>query len=196
MSSANIKADWQDLLDSLAKVSRSAWAVAFTTKVLDYEDEVLTLLFQSQKDVDAFKNAAGASEVLRQLIFDTYGVRVKYKARVADAAITEPITKVSQLKVATPEPATESATEPAAELATEPAQAEPEAELASEVEASGVEASESEASEPEMPEPAQPEAEAPAAQAEVAEAPEADEKYGEFVLREVLGATPIENKES
>jgi DNA polymerase-3 subunit gamma/tau len=186
MSSANIKADWQDLLDSLAKVSRSAWAVAFTTKVLDYEDEVLTLLFQSQKDVDAFKNAAGASEVLRQLIFDTYGVRVKYKARVADAAITEPITKVSQPKTATPAPAAEPAAEPPTEPATEPAPAEPEAELVKQAEAA----------EPEVPEPAQPEAEAPAAEAEVAETPEADEKYGEFVLREVLGATPIENKDS
>jgi DNA polymerase III subunit gamma/tau len=180
MNAANIKADWQDLLDSLAKVSRSAWAVAFTTKVLDYEDEVLTLLFQSQKDVDAFKNAAGASEVLRQLIFDTYGVRVKYKARVADAAITEPITKVSQPKVAAPAPEPEAATDPTPETAPEPAQAEPAAE-APEAEAAAAEAEV---------------VEAPAAEAEVAEAPEVEEKYGEFVLREVLGATPIENKDS
>jgi DNA polymerase III subunit gamma/tau len=178
MSAANIKTDWQDLLDSLAKVSRSAWAVAFTTKVLDYDDEVLTLLFQSQKDVDAFRNAAGAAEVLRQLIFDTYGVRVKYKARVADAAITEPITKVSQPKVAAQEPEAPEA------RATELAQAE-------------VEAAPELTPEP-APEPAQAEAEpeAPAAEAEAAEAPEAEEKYGEFVLREVLGATPIENKDS
>ena len=87
---ATFKNGWQDILNSLAKQSRSAWAVAFTTKVLDYQDEVLTLLFQSQKDVDAFKNSQGASEVLRQVILETYGVRVKYKAKVADAPSVAP----------------------------------------------------------------------------------------------------------
>lgn len=87
---ATFKNGWQDILDSLAKQSRSAWAVAFTTKVLDYQDEVLTLLFQSQKDVDAFKNSQGAAEVLRQVILETYGVRVKYKAKVAEALSVAP----------------------------------------------------------------------------------------------------------
>lgn len=87
---ATFKNGWQDILDSLAKQSRSAWAVAFTTKVLDYQDEVLTLLFQSQKDVDAFKNSQGAAEVLRQVILETYGVRVKYKAKVAEAPSVAP----------------------------------------------------------------------------------------------------------
>jgi hypothetical protein len=168
VSSANIKGDWQDLLEALAKVSRSAWAVAFTTKVLDYQDEVLTLLFQSEKDVEAFKNAAGASEVLRQLIFETYGVRVKYKARVADATVTEPIAKVAA------EPVAEVAAEPEAAAAPEPA--------APEV-----------AVEPEVSEA--PQVEEPAAEAPVADAPLAEEEYGEFVLREVLGATPIESKD-
>jgi DNA polymerase III subunit gamma/tau len=162
-----IKADWQDLLDSLAKVSRSAWAVAFTTKVLDFEGDVLTLLFQSQKDVDAFKNAAGAAEVLRQLIFDTYGVRVKYKARVADAAVTEPITKVP----AAPAPQTLQAEETTKPPTAPEPPAVPEPPAAPEPPAV-----------PEAPEPEEP------------AAPEADEKYGEFVLREVLGATPIENQ--
>jgi hypothetical protein len=187
MSAANIKGDWQDLLEALAKVSRSAWAVAFTTKVLDYQDEVLTLLFQSQKDVDAFKNAAGASEVLRQLIFETYGVRVKYKARVADATVTEPIAKV--------------AAEPVAEVAAEPVPVEteePVAEVAAAVEAT----EEPEPEAPEAPEATEePEAvessavEEPAAEAPAAEKPAAEEEYGEFVLREVLGATPIESKD-
>jgi DNA polymerase-3 subunit gamma/tau len=90
VSLASFKNGWQDILDSLAKQSRSAWAVAFTTKVLDYQDEVLTLLFQSQKDVDAFKNAQGAAEVLRQVILETLGVRVKYKAKVADVPSVAP----------------------------------------------------------------------------------------------------------
>ena len=79
------KANWQIILETLAKQSRSAWAVAFTSKVIDYNDEVLTLLFQSQKDVEAFRNAGGAAEVLRSVIRDMTGVSVKYRAKVADA---------------------------------------------------------------------------------------------------------------
>lgn len=85
VSAAYFKANWQTILDTLAKQSRSAWAVAFTSKVIDYNDEVLTLLFQSQKDVEAFRNAGGAAEVLRSVIRDMSGVSVKYRAKVADA---------------------------------------------------------------------------------------------------------------
>lgn len=85
VSASYFKANWQIILDQLAKQSRSAWAVAFTSKVIDYENEVLTLLFQSQKDVDAFKNAGGAAEVLRSVVKELTGVSVKYKAKVADA---------------------------------------------------------------------------------------------------------------
>ncbi len=85
VSASYFKANWQIILDQLAKQSRSAWAVAFTSKVIDYDNEVLTLLFQSQKDVDAFKNAGGAAEVLRSVIRELTGVSVKYKAKVADA---------------------------------------------------------------------------------------------------------------
>ena len=87
-STSGFKNGWGEILDALAKKSRSAWAVAFTTKVLDYQDEVLTLLFQSQRDVDAFKNSQGASEVLRTVIKDKYGVTVKYRAKVADQVPT------------------------------------------------------------------------------------------------------------
>lgn len=85
VTASYFKANWQVILDQLAKQSRSAWAVAFTSKVIDYGDEVLTLLFQSQKDVEAFKNSGGASEVLRSVIRDMTGVSVKYRAKVADA---------------------------------------------------------------------------------------------------------------
>ncbi len=85
VSASYFKANWQIILDQLAKQSRSAWAVAFTSKVIDYENEVLTLLFQSQKDVDAFKNAGGAAEVLRSVVKELTGVSVKYRAKVADA---------------------------------------------------------------------------------------------------------------
>lgn len=90
VSASYFKANWQIILDQLAKQSRSAWAVAFTSKVIDYENEVLTLLFQSQKDVDAFKNAGGAAEVLRSVVKELTGVSVKYRAKVADAPSKAP----------------------------------------------------------------------------------------------------------
>jgi DNA polymerase-3 subunit gamma/tau len=84
VSASFFKANWQIILDTLAKQSRSAWAVAFTSKVIDYNNEVLTLLFQSQKDVEAFRNSGGAAEVLRSVIREMTGVSVKYRAKVAD----------------------------------------------------------------------------------------------------------------
>ncbi|MEZ7995639.1 MAG: DNA polymerase III subunit gamma and tau [Actinomycetales bacterium] len=92
ITTATVKSAWPMILETLAKQSRSAWAVAFTTKVIDFKDEVLTLLFQSQNDVDAFKSSQGAAEVLRQVIREQLGVVVKYRAKVAEAPV-QPETK-------------------------------------------------------------------------------------------------------
>jgi len=92
ITTATVKSAWPMILETLAKQSRSAWAVAFTTKVIDFKDEVLNLLFQSQNDVDAFKSSQGASEVLRQVIREQLGVVVKYRAKVAEAPV-KPETK-------------------------------------------------------------------------------------------------------
>lgn len=92
ITTATVKSAWPMILETLAKQSRSAWAVAFTTKVIDFKDEVLTLLFQSQNDVDAFKSSQGAAEVLRQVIREQLGVVVKYRAKVAEAPV-KPETK-------------------------------------------------------------------------------------------------------
>jgi DNA polymerase-3 subunit gamma/tau len=117
MNTATFKNGWQDILDALAKKSRSAWAVAFTTKVLDFEGDVLTLLFQSQRDVDAFKASQGASEVLRTVIKEKLGVTVKYRAKVAEQApapVTAPVIEptpaeefVTEEEIEAQEPATE-----------------------------------------------------------------------------------------
>jgi DNA polymerase-3 subunit gamma/tau len=117
MNTAAFKNGWQDILDALAKKSRSAWAVAFTTKVLDFEGDVLTLLFQSQRDVDAFKTSQGASEVLRTVIKEKLGVTVKYRAKVAEQApapVTAPVIEptpaeefVTEEEIEAQEPVTE-----------------------------------------------------------------------------------------
>jgi DNA polymerase-3 subunit gamma/tau len=142
-STVAFKANWNGILEVLSKKSRSAWAVAFTTKVIDFEGDVLTLLFQSQKDVEAFKNSNGASEVLRTVIRDMFGVVVKYRAKVAEAP--EPKVSAPVIEPTEPEEFTE----------------------------------EADYEEPEV---------APAVVAQ------SDEKAGEFMLREVLGAEPIKGE--
>lgn len=124
LNTASFKSGWQDILDALAKKSRSAWAVAFTTKVLDFEGDVLTLLFQSQRDVDAFKISQGASEVLRTVIKEKLGVVVKYRAKVAEqapapvtAAVVEPTAAeefVTEEEIEAQEPVTEVIQQPVA----------------------------------------------------------------------------------
>ena len=151
LSTAGFKASWEAILGSLAKQSRSAWAVAFTTKVLDYSDEVLTLLFQSEKDVEVFKNSQGAAEVLRQVIFESMGVKVKYRAKVAEAPEPKVIAPIIE--------------------PTEPEEFTTEEELADQDPTEAIQI--------------------PVLQT----MPEEEERAGEFVLREILGATPLKDKD-
>lgn len=128
VDTAFFKSGWQQILDSLAKQSRSAWAVAFTTKVLDFDGDVLTLLFQSQKDVDAFKNSGGAADVLRQVIRDVSGVTVKYRAKVADApskVAPAPVVESNSDEFAAPEEVEEETVDPKTEQIAQPAAEEP-----------------------------------------------------------------------
>ena len=82
----NFKQQWPVVMADLSKVSRSAWAVAFTSKVLDFDaDQVLTLLFMSERDAKEFKTQNGAADRLREVIQSRFGVTVKYRARIADA---------------------------------------------------------------------------------------------------------------
>jgi len=158
VSVQDFKNHWEEILEKLAKSSRSAWAVAFTTKVVDYQDGVLTLLFQSNNDVDAFKKAGNAAELLRQQIFDLMGVRVKYKARIA-----EKIQPESQAPKQSSSPESSEQTE--------------------------------DSNQPEPPAPESAADDKPITEQmptvnEEATAPE--EKQGESVLRDVLGAQPLD----
>ncbi len=86
-----VRDSWADVLSKVNKQSKSAWMVAFSLTVVDFADEILTLRFLSQNDLDAFKNASGASDVLRKAIFDVLGVQVKFKAQIEAAIAAPPI---------------------------------------------------------------------------------------------------------
>jgi DNA polymerase-3 subunit gamma/tau len=162
------KDSWPNILTIVNKKSKAAWMVAFALSVVDFTGDVLTLKFLSQKDLDSFKNSNGASEVLRGAIMDVLGVQVKFKAQI-DAAKDEPATA----PVAAP---VKVETTPIAVVK----------EVAPEVEAPAAEDSA----------PVQETATEKPAETKSRNSGMADEsaRYGESLLREMLGAEPMQDK--
>jgi DNA polymerase-3 subunit gamma/tau len=160
---SQVRDAWSDVLSKVNKQSKSAWMVAFSLTVVDFADEILTLKFLSQNDLDAFKNASGASDILRKAIVEVLGVQVKFKAQIEAAAPAAPTPPVAP-SVAAPK------TSPIAIVHTES---------------------------PDDYEPA-PEEDEPVVQVEPPKSRNGmvDEsaRYGESLLREMLGAEPIIDK--
>lgn len=81
-----IKDSWQEVLDALMKRDRRAWMTAYTATVRDFADDILTLSFGSQADAANFKQGGSAtnsvSEQLRAAIEHVLGVRVRFVAKV------------------------------------------------------------------------------------------------------------------
>ncbi|WP_434318921.1 DNA polymerase III subunit gamma and tau [Leifsonia sp. P73] len=90
VSTQQVKDSWPQILDAVQRAKRSAWMVVFTAQVRALNDDVLTLSFPSDNDVQSFRQpqsqgGQGVSEYLRQAIIDILGIRVKFIAR-ADGA--------------------------------------------------------------------------------------------------------------
>lgn len=82
---AMLRDAWPEVLSTLEDISRTSWLVASNARVHAYEGDVLTVTFQSQSDVQKFRQrgvAANASEDLRAAIDRVLGVRVKFLARL------------------------------------------------------------------------------------------------------------------
>ncbi|MEY4437014.1 MAG: hypothetical protein RL100_478 [Actinomycetota bacterium] len=157
---SQIRDAWPNILSTLNKKSKAAWMVAFALTVVDFTDDVLTLKFLSQKDLDSFKNASGASDALRACINDVLGVQVKFRAQVPEAA--------EQPAAPTPPPA------------------------APAVETKPIAVVEESEPEPEEVEPEAPVQEAP--KSRNSKMVDESARYGESLLREMLGAEPIADK--
>ena len=164
------KDSWPNILTIVNKKSKAAWMVAFALNVIDFTGDVLTLKFLSQKDLDSFKNANGASEVLRGAIMDVLGVQVKFKAQIdsKNESDAKPEEAPAPVKVAAP---VKVETTPIAVV-----------------------------EEPEVPAEPSPEESAeeatPVAETKSRNSGMADEsaRYGESLLREMLGAEPMQDK--
>ncbi|BDS49487.1 hypothetical protein RKAS3_10640 [Rhodoluna sp. KAS3] len=168
ISTQQFRDSWPNILTKVNKASKAAWMVAFSLSVVDFSDEVLTLKFLSQKDLESFKNSNGASDILRTAILDVLGVQVKFRAQIDEAS----------------KPAVQEAPAAAAPAQAAPAQA-----------PAPAAAPTSEEVPPPLDEP-EPEEQFDAAPMKSRNSSMVDEsaRYGESLLREMLGAEPIIDK--
>jgi len=146
---------WPEILSQVKKESKSAWVVAFTLTVMDLTDDVLTLKFLSQKDLDTFKSDARSTDALRKAIFAVLGLQVKFRPHIEAGSATNPEPVTSEIPIVT-----------------EPAVTAPEKPVA------------------------QKEPEAPASKSRNSSMVDEEARYGESLLREMLGAEPMQDPKS
>ncbi len=150
---------WPEVLESVQKTKMSAWAVVYTATARALDGDVLTLSFVSQADVDSFKQPQGSGEGVSEVL-------------------RRAIVEVLGLRVKFIAKADASAEPPAAAPTTSVTPP------VSEKDAQGWAVAEIPGAEPPAPAPA---AKASAASSEPAK-PADKARYGESVVRELLGA--------
>jgi DNA polymerase III subunit gamma/tau len=87
---------WAEIIGQVKKESRAAWMVAFTLTVMDLTDDVLTLKFLSQKDLDSFKADSRSTDALRKAIFAVLGIQVKFRPHIEEDAEVASVTEQSE----------------------------------------------------------------------------------------------------
>ena len=201
---SQLKDAWPEILEVVQKAKRTAWMVVYTATPRVLDGDVLTLSFPSETDVTNFKDRPisgdSVSETLRTAINTVLGIRVKYVARVDAAAAP---TAAAPTAAATP-PARTPASSNGWNVAVIPGSAPvDEAPPADEPEPPFEPPAEEPEPVVEAVVPA-PRAAARTAPAKVSSAPaptaprrgqpKASARYGEAVVRELLGASFIEEQ--
>ncbi len=210
-----VKDAWPEILESVKNAKLNAWLVVYTAQPLELRDgKVLVLSFPSQKDVEELKKPAspgqGVGDLLKKAFVEVLGLEPALIARVDATAVPRPVAAdlppIDEVPPPDDFPPTESqgwavaaipesaqpADEPAVSRMTKPANLTPEAAPAA-----------APASAPEVPPPAAtPTAAAPAAptsrtapaSGRPGASPADSSRYGESVVRELLGANFIEEQ--
>lgn len=97
---------WPEILEVVQKAKRTAWMVVYTSTPRALNDDVLTLSFPSETDVNNFKerptSGDSVSEQLRTAITAVLGIRVKFVARVDAAAVAPAATPAEPAPAAEP----------------------------------------------------------------------------------------------
>ncbi|MEY4743577.1 MAG: hypothetical protein RIR34_916 [Actinomycetota bacterium] len=193
---SQIQRQWPAVLKALAEISRPSWALAQNLKAASFDENILALEFDTANDSETFKKASGAPGHLRQAIQDVLGINPQFRATVKAAA---PKVTSSLPSMPAPGPAIPSMPAPAPATsipAVAPAAASaPAEEVAPEAEEPELPAEV--ATVPQMKEPAPP---APKTAAEESESRvgkvHQGASYGEPLLREILGAKPVDDSKS
>lgn len=183
---------WTEILEVVGRKKRAAWAVAFTAKPMGLKGDVLALAFPSQNDVENFRKPQSAdqsvSEILRNAIVDVLGIRVKFIAK-PDAAAAAAATAEESTGEPRDAPDESAKPEPQKDGSGWAVAAIPQSEPSPQDDARDEPKSES--GPKSKPEPA---ARAEAAQSKAKNPAGAKQRYGEAVVREILGANFIEEK--
>ena len=169
---------WPEVLEAVRAAKLNAWVVLQTAEARNLVDDVLTVTFVSENDVANFKqphpSGDSVSEYLRKAIVEVLGLRVKFIAKVEarpepEQPVVETIERVEPVETPEAEPVSTGSTNEATET-TE----------------SGWAVTAIPDSEP---------APAPRKRAEPAAKTEpTDKRYGESVVREMLGASFLEEQ--
>lgn len=183
LTTQSFKDSWAEILSVVNKESKAAWMVAFALQVIDFDSSstVLTLKFPNERDLETFKTSGNSTDVLRRAINSVLGVTVKFKPQFGPPA-TAPIAVVAEV----------SAAEPSSPIAT--TEATPEQAASTEVEDDAVALLEEEAAAVESA-PA-PVVEKPKAKSRNSKLVDEESRYGESLLREMLGAEPVDDKKN
>jgi DNA polymerase-3 subunit gamma/tau len=196
-----VVAAWPAVLDAVQQHKRSSWTIVFSTTPAALDGDVLTLSFPNESDAAAFKQRAApvdsVSEHVRAAIQQVLGVRVKFMVRVDAAPDAAPAPAAAKPAAAAPAKPAPAASTPASapSKTAPPAGASSAAAPVTDWVVAPIPSSTTEptpaAAAPAKPTPASSAPEpAPAATA-AAHPAEIDgrQRYGEAVVREVLGAT-------
>ena len=181
VSLQQVKDAWPEVLEAVQKSSRGAWMVVYTATPLELRDNnVLVISFPSQKDVEALKQRStlgeGVGDHLKQAVFTVLGIRPALIAK-ADVSAPAVVAKVAVVQVEDiPEPTEPDIEPPVDEAGWAVAQIPGSDESVSSGSARPAGGSTRKA-EPEK----------------AGSAPE-PQRYGESVVREILGASFIEEQ--
>ena len=185
LTAEQVAASWPEILKVLAAESRATWVMAQGITVVDYVDNILALEFATVGESETFKKTAGAPALLRSAIQDVLGINPQFRAVVA--AVANPMVEapaIPSMPALGPSiPAPAPVTEPIA-VATPQVQTKPVAIPDPLPEPT---------SEPEPDTEPEPEPEAPVSRNNQHQGA----SYGEPLLREILGAQPVnDNKKA
>ncbi|HWH98506.1 MAG TPA: DNA polymerase III subunit gamma and tau, partial [Pseudolysinimonas sp.] len=189
-----IKDSWPEILEIVKGSKRNAWMALAASTPRAFTGDVLTVAFATEADVASFKQpqspGESVSEQLRGAIHEVLGVRVKFLARHEAGAAQAPQPTDLKPDIEADVKPDENPLPPAPEWnVVQIPSNEPPAPEAAVPAASAPAASERSAPEPSVPQVIVPEKRAP--QQNTADG---TARYGEAVVREILGASFIEEQ--